>query len=445
MCKTEDWQKYACVGNKSVRATVPKHQCQGNHENFQLRFRDLQIGTIQDFAGFGHFRFELDYVLPQINYDIYIYTDKYCKYDKAKSQCRVALPNSMGSETVQGIYTWPKPEPWAPIIQAPKKYSKKKKKKKTRREAIEKIENVVWHKAFLPFPHFPISFLFHFFHRATATSWICCNHDLELDFISAWPGWDMEIRAPPQNQEASMDAPWWVSQLKTSCLHLAVLQSLPRLAVITGQSNEGMAGMADIGWFCKSIGSMRKEHVQDLRARPGATTLQTWELKQLKQLKQTCKKWTKWTGWTPWLLNYAAPLFITKSIRLLWVWANWAASFCQHCRKLQNPPPAMRVASRCFKKPATLANISRKTPISASTSQILTAHMTPHVSIWLSTPRNQKHPAIQRDTCTYDKALLFPKISLFIVAMLQDDRERERDIAWAWTKLAKPSASHSIK
>ena len=109
--------------------------------------------------------------------------------------------------------------------------------------------------------HFPISFLFHFFHRATATSWICCNHDLELDFISAWPGWDMEIRAPPQNQEASMDAPWWVSQLKTYCLHLAVLQSLPRLAVITGQSNEGMAGMADIGWFCKSIGSMRKEHL----------------------------------------------------------------------------------------------------------------------------------------------------------------------------------------
>lgn len=35
---------------------------------------------------------------------IYIYTDKYCKYDKAKSQCRVALPNSMGSETVQGIH-----------------------------------------------------------------------------------------------------------------------------------------------------------------------------------------------------------------------------------------------------------------------------------------------------------------------------------------------------
>ena len=94
----------ACVGNKSARATVPKHQCQGNHENFQLRFRDLQIGTIQDFAGFGHFRFELDYVLPRINYDIYIYTDKYCKYDKAKSQCRVALPNSMGSETVQGIH-----------------------------------------------------------------------------------------------------------------------------------------------------------------------------------------------------------------------------------------------------------------------------------------------------------------------------------------------------
>ena len=63
------------MGNKSARATVPKHQCQGNHENFQLRFRDLQIGTIQDFAGFGHFRFELDYVLPQINYDIYIQTN----------------------------------------------------------------------------------------------------------------------------------------------------------------------------------------------------------------------------------------------------------------------------------------------------------------------------------------------------------------------------------
>ena len=118
----------------------------------------------------------------------------------------------------------------------------------------------------------------------------------------------MEIRAPPQNPEASVDAPGCICVAVENCLHMAVPRSLPR--VVTGQNRskpfkagQSNEGMADIGWFCKSIDSMRKEHLRP-RSKSEARSNDPPDLRTETKLKQTYKKWTKWMVgqlgcWTP--------------------------------------------------------------------------------------------------------------------------------------------------